>query len=320
MDLEDIKEIEDEKIRKVLEGGDILKVKEDRTFKILFNKLDKKALTWFMAKILDKPIDEIKNVIKEKDSELRPLNRYDKGKHLDFIVEVGNEVVIVELNNNSKGYDYTRNLYYTFHALLNQITVGEKYRHAHAMLVNLNWFNKDEEINKIKPIDVIEYPYPELGKESSESIITVKNVNLSYFDKISYNGVEMKDFLWKLFTINNSKDIDDVKENIDELRNYCNELKRISESREYCMFVWDERMDLAFSEDYHRGKGEGFTEGKKDGFLEGKKVGFLEGKKDGIADTKKEMVTKFYKNGVSLDIISKSTGLSLEEIKKIISE
>ena len=37
------------KIRKVLEGGDILKVKEDRTFKILFNKLDKKALTWFTA-------------------------------------------------------------------------------------------------------------------------------------------------------------------------------------------------------------------------------------------------------------------------------
>ena len=303
---DDIKEIDNEKIKEVLEGGDILKVREDRTFKILFNNLDKKALAWFMAKILEKPIDKIKNVIKEKDSELRPLNEYDKGKRLDFIVEVENELVIVELNNNSKGYDYTRNLYYTFHALLNQITVGDEYHHVHAILVNLNWFKNDSEINKIKPIDVIEYPYPVIGKEYKESIITVKNINLSYFDKMRYNGVGMKDFLWKLFTINNSKDIDDVKKNIYELKNYCSELKRISESREFCMFVWDERMDLAFSEDYHRGKGEGYDEGKKVGLAEGK------------LENQREMIISLNKNGVSLDIISKSTGLSKEEIQKII--
>lgn len=48
----------------------------------------------------------------------------------------------------------------------------------------------------------IKYPYPIIGKEHENSIITVKNVNLSFFDKMMYNGVKMKDFLWKLFTIN----------------------------------------------------------------------------------------------------------------------
>ena len=313
-------EIINKKIESVLEGGDILKVKDDRTFKILFNSLDKKALSWFMSQILEKPINEIKNVIKEKNTILKPLNRNDKGKYLDFFVEVGNDLVIVELNNNNSGLDYTRNLYYTFHALLNQIPIGSKYRHIHAMLVNLNWFS--ENYSNIKPIDVIEYPYPMIGKESKESIITVKNINLSYFDKIVYNGIEMKDFLWKLFTINSSLEIDDIKENIKELKDYCNELKRISESREYCMFVWDERMDLAFSKDYERGRDEGYEEGKalgiKEGILEGKKEGILEGRKEGILEGKKEVVINLYKNGISKDVIAKSSGLNISYIDDII--
>ena len=113
----------------------------------------------------------------------------------------------------------------------------------------------------------------------------------------------MKDFLWKLFTINKYSEIEDIKTKVKELGHYCNELKRISESREFCMFVWDERMDLAFSKDYHRGKDEGFDEGKKAGFLEGKK----------------EMIINLNNNGVSLDIISKSSGLSIDEVKKIIN-
>ena len=119
----------------------------------------------------------------------------------------------------------------------------------------------------------------------------------------------MKDFLWKLFTINKYSEIEDIKTKVKELGHYCNELKRISESREFCMFVWDERMDLAFSEDYHRGKDEGFDDGKK--------AGFLEGKKDAERN-QREMIINLNNNGVSLDIISKSSGLSIEEVEEII--
>lgn len=291
-----------ERIKEVLEGGDVLKVKDDRTFRLLFNTVDNDALTWFMAKILDKNINDIKKVVKLENSALKPLNKYDKGKSVDFIVDVGDDVIIVEMNNNSTGRDYTRNLYYAFHALLTKVEIGDNYQKRHAILINLNWFKEKDD--KYKPVDVIEYPYPILGKEKEESIITVKNINLSYYDKMLYTGVEMKGFQWKLFTINKISELEDVKKNIKELDNYCNELKRISESREYCMHVWSDRIEKNLS---------GLAD-FNDGISKGKELGIQEG----IEQAKREMVINFANNDVSVDIISKSTGLTIEEINKII--
>ena len=291
-----------ERIKEVLEGGDLLKVKDDRTFHLLFNSVDNDALTWFMAKILDKNINDIKKVIKLENSALKPLNKYDKGKSVDFIVDVGDDVIIVEMNNNSTGRDYTRNLYYAFHALLTRVEIGNDYQKRHAILINLNWFKEKDD--KYKPVDIIEYPYPILGKEKEESIITVKNINLSYYDKMLYTGVEMKGFQWKLFTINKISELEDVRKNVKELDNYCNELKRISESREYCMHVWSDRIEKNLS-------------GLAD-FNDGKKLGIQEGKELGIWEIKKSIIANMCKNNMTLDEISKSTGISIEEVNKII--
>ena len=40
---------------------------------------------------------------------------------------------------------------------------------------------------------------------------------------------------------------------------------------------------------------------------------------EGRAENQREMIINFYNNNVPLDIISKSSGLSIDEIKKIIS-
>ena len=280
--------------KKVLEGGDILKIKDNRTFHALFNNQDKKATLWFMSQILQKRMDEIKEIIKIENNELKPLNHYDKGKTVDFIVSVGDDVVIVEMNNNNSGRDYTRNLFYTFHALLNKVEVGNKYTKKHGILINLNWFTNDNEKLKNMPgVTEIKYPYPIIGKEHEDSIIIVKNVNLSFYDKMMYNGVKMKDFLWKLFTINKLEEIQDVGKNIKELSHYCKEIERLSMSKEYCMTIWNETLEDKLS---------GIT--------------FYE---DGKKDKEREMIINFFNNGVSLDVIAKSVNLSLSEVQNIIN-
>ncbi len=67
--------------------------------------------------------------------------------------------------------------------------------------------------------------------------------------------------------------------------------------------VWDERIErnLRKQQDY------------SDGFDDGKELGIAEGK-----EKQYEMIINLNKNGVSLEIISKSTGLTIEEIKDII--
>ena len=80
--------------------------------------------------------------------------------------------------------------------------------------------------------------------------------------------------------------------------------------------VWDERIErnLRAQQEYFDGKQEGLKEGKEKGIIEGKKEGIIEG----ILKNKKDMVINFNNNGVSIDIISKSTGLSIDEVNDII--
>ena len=68
--------------------------------------------------------------------------------------------------------------------------------------------------------------------------------------------------------------------------------------------VWDERIErnLRAQQEYFDGK----QDGLKEGIIEG------------ILKNKKDMVINFNNNGVSIDIISKSTGLSIDEVNDII--
>ena len=129
----------------------------------------------------------------------------------------------------------------------------------------------------------------------------------------------MKDFLWKLFTINTSSCLEDVKSNIQELKDYCSELKRISGSEEYCMHVWSDRLEKAFNVDYQNGKENGFEIGKEEGIKLGKEEGIKLGKEEGIKETQKSLITNFYNNGISTSVISKSTGLTIDEVESIIN-
>ena len=303
----------DEIKKELFEGGDLLKVKDNRTFHALINAHDKSATLWFMSQILERPMEDIKSIIKIENNELKPLNRFDRGKTVDFMVSVGDDLVIVEMNNNA-GRDYTRNLYYTFHALLNKVEIGKKYSIRHGILVNLNWFNNNEkELQQMPGIKNIKYPYPKIGMEDKDNIIIVKNINLSFYDKKSYNGIVMKDFVWKLFTINKKDEIEDVGKNIKELDNYCKELKRLSKDREYCMNVWSERLEenLSNLSAYNNGK----EEGEKIGKEEGEKIG----REEGIAFQQKETVINMHRDQMSSELISKYVNLSVEEVEKIIN-
>lgn len=55
---------------------------------------------------------------------------------------------------------------------------------------------------------------------------------------------------------------------------------------------------------------------KEEGIIEGK----LEGKYEGILEVKKESTINLYKNGVSIEIISKSLNMSLDDVKDILNK
>ncbi|MEY0325102.1 hypothetical protein AB7W26_18115 [Providencia rettgeri] len=56
------------------------------------------------------------------------------------------------------------------------------------------------------------------------------------------------------------------------------------------------------------------NKGRQEGLLEGREEGREEGRKEGIQDARITLARNFLRNGVSLEIIMESTGLSREEL------
>ena len=121
--------------------------------------------------------------------------------------------------------------------------------------------------------------------------------------------------------INKVSELEDIQSHIKELNSYCNELKRISESREYCMNIWSDRLEKNLSglADYNDGKNAGLIEGKNIGLAEGKNIGLAEGKNIGLAEGKREMIINMFNNNVSLEEIAKYANLDICKVQNIIN-
>lgn len=62
---------------------------------------------------------------------------------------------------------------------------------------------------------------------------------------------------------------------------------------------------------------EGYERGKVEGHESGLKDGIEQGKKEDLELGKKELINNLIKNNVPLDVISKSSNFSIEELKKM---
>ena len=287
----------------------ILQVKNDKLFHDLFNEKDIKAVEWVASQILECDVKEIKGKVSVKNVRLTRTNPNERSKYVDLIVEYKNEKIVIELNNNYEGI-YTRNLNYAFNTLLNFYNSnGCSYYTRDAIfkviLVNLNWYkNKSIDIPG-KKIHTIPYPDERLN----DNILTIININLDYYDNLSYDRVIMFDKFFKLLTVN-SKDMLEQFSSIDELDTYSKNLEYFSNDKKYVEEMMREEIEeiMRNQEKYFAGFHDGEDKGRHDGKLEGK------------IETQTLIIKNLLNNSVPDDIILKSTNISHEELEKIKKE
>ena len=73
----------------------------------------------------------------------------------------------------------------------------------------------------------------------------------------------------------------------------------------------EEAVESFLKDEVKRGRKEGEEKGRKEGEEKGRKEGREEGKMDTLIN--------FFKNGVGLDVISKGLGMSIDEVKSILT-
>ena len=180
--------------------GKLLQVRSDILFHDLFNEHDITTLEWVVSKILDCEYNDIKGKVKVHNIRLTRVNKKERSKYVDLIVEYKNEKIIIELNNNFLGI-YTRNILYAANVLINNYKIRDDksldddyYKKVvRILLVNLNWY-RGKKGEKITGKKIYEIPYSDL--EDSGYLLKIVNVNLDYFTNLCYDKINECDKLF----------------------------------------------------------------------------------------------------------------------------
>ena len=102
------------------------------------------------------------------------------------------------------------------------------------------------------------------------------------------------------------------------MEDYVKDAKRASISDDI-VGLYDKELheELLRNTELYNAEQKGIKQGKKDGIKEGKEKGIKEGMKKGIKEKAIETAKNMLKENISIDIISRVTGLDIKEIEKL---
>lgn len=176
------------------ENQQILQIRSDKLFHDLFNEKDMNSIEWIVMTILDCCYEDIHGNVLVKNIRLTRLNKKERDKYVDLIVNYKNEKIILELNRNFDGV-YVRNFLFGVNELMNNYKLGSgNYYHeiTRVMVVNLNWYSGKIGENIIGK-KTYEIPYSDM--ESDGYLLKIVNVNLDYYSKKCYDKLDTSDYL-----------------------------------------------------------------------------------------------------------------------------
>lgn len=229
------------------------------------------------------------------DPELNSGNKIkDYRMDLLFISNKTDKSVNIEMYKEYHISDPVKSFQYAFRILSNKMKEGEKYHKQE--LVQINLYNTTYEQNE--DVRIIQYRIQNKTGEYGVDYLKVYDVYLSKFKDSCYNEADELDAMLSLLNCNSY-----------------DEMRRIANGNKEALDIMEDLEDLAMEEKFI-----GVYDNEKEQrilqntyFYDGKAEGHEEGKRE----EKVEIANNLLNNGVDIDIISKSTGLTLDEIKKL---
>ena len=285
------------------ENQQILQVRYDKLFHDLFNKENISTIEWVAMQILGCTYEEIKGNVSVVDARLTRINKNERNKYVDLLIQYNQEKIIIELNQNFDG-NYLRNVLFATNTILNNYSMeGFDYKKiSRCILVNLNWYPKTyTKIKRETPgKEVIIWDYP--SRKVSGYLLKIININLDFYDNVSYDKLDTSDKFYKLLTVSDSKELNEIVDGEHLLGRYTSKLIKYSNDEKYKEAIMDEIIE-------------------KNALMQEKYLsGLYDGMEQGIQENQKDIVINMYKEKIALDVISKVTKLSVDEINEIISQ
>ena len=259
----------------------------DSFFKKIFaNPTDTRLLKELISIILNKEIKSVTIMSPEIVGDKINVKR----SYLDLLVELYDKTKInIEINTNPQNYTTNRNLFYLFKVMGRDLTSKEKYTDFHKHIqINLNLnINQKKSVMKYYLINIE-------TKEKLTELLEIINIDMEKLNDICYNkGVKGQDLFTKVMGLIGAKD----KEHYEIFRKEKGIVKEIMDKAND--YVSDK--DLVKVLDYEK-----MRDNRE---IAAEQLGFNRG----VEAIAKNMI----KENIDLNVISKITGLTLEQIEKL---
>ncbi len=238
------------------------------------------------------------------------INALTVDSDTDVMYETNDNIINIEINYS---YGPTRKAQlngYVTELYLGQLKSSKNYKNAKGVIQILiedyDFFHKGELLYEVVLKDN-KYNLPD------DEFFKRFRISLDYLSKLNYNEVIKSDNklvkLLYFLICNNKEERDKVYKDDEFMEKVIKNAEEIAGRAQMPLFLSNEEITRLDMEYY-----------QKVGFDKGVEQGIEKGIEKGIELNKHEMINNLYQNGVSLDLISKSSNLSIEEVKKILND
>ena len=286
----------------------------DAVFKsVLQDKESEGYLIDIISNITGIKKEYMKGNIVFKNSELPKEENKEKGKTTDLIIELKENVINLEMNKNYYEGLYDKNDGYLDKIKDGIITRGGNYpRRRKIIQINFDNFKVFDERIIIKFVMMDEERGLKRSKYVYGSDVEIYHVNLKKVREMYYNNSKLSEFEKELLlmTIDDEKVLNDISKGNKEMEQVVKKISKISKEEEMQgIYDIEERQEFIQNRIREYAREEGYDKGYEEGIEKGIEKGKL--------NEKKEVAKKLLKQKIDVDIISKTTGLTKEEIKNI---
>jgi len=251
----------------------------------------------------------------------------NKGCHFDILAKTDNGISInIEMQYRKNRNLKDRIIYYSDRINVNEYKVGQQYgdRKIISIWVFANNFTEREE-----PISEIFPCFKENKNDKWEVFTENKRIILFELQKYKVDNENFRDILsgWVNFLQTPEiLDNDIIKPNNKELEKAIEKLEYISKNQQdkyiidsFNDYERDYYNDLNYEkqEGIKEGLEKGIKEGLEKGLKEGLDKGLKEGKEEGEKNKSIEIAKNMLKEGLDVNLISKLSGLTVEEIENL---
>ena len=292
----------------------------DKMFKAIFVGEDKKR-TDLLCELLSECLEtKVDRIIKFIPIELNARRKKERYKRVDLLLEAGKRKINLELNSTYSEADKIRNMNYYFSFCSQYTIAGEKYDiESEFIHISLNYnVRKDTPLIKCYTI------YDKSHEEELDPRFKYYEINVEKFAKLWYdNDIEsvMKAPILTMIGIKDEEELEKYSKKMNNaiIKESVDNLKRLNSDAAFVygltpeedeMLVRNTRDELVRREALAEGK----AKGKNEGLAEGKAKGLAEGEAKGKA----EIAINLLKKNYPIDEIVEITGLSKEEIEKLV--